>query len=252
MAAGILSFSWAEVIDWTAYHPSLIPNISNLHVRSITVGEAYSDLVLGDGEMLVSGRIGIGTPAPVNLLEIVGLNDGESQIVFMPGDDTPDSGVPGLRVGIGTADPQALLDVVNDGGTLRVPRKSTSGDPAGINGMIYYNSAAGRFRSFENGQWKDFGGAAAGAGVETNSYTGNGGTRSVPVPFAPRAVVIWSVSPSPGYYIGKFSTLAGATAQISPGSSIAMGNAVALTGSGFNASGSASESGREYHFVAFP
>jgi|GEM_PF-5328332 hypothetical protein len=59
------------------------------------------------------------------------------------------------NVGIGTTSPAAKLDVSGDGSTIIVPRKSTTGDPTGSDGMIYYNSAAKKFRVYENGAWKD-------------------------------------------------------------------------------------------------
>jgi|GEM_PF-6274076 len=65
---------------------------------------------------------------------------------------------PSGRVGIGTLNPQALLDVNGDGQAIMVPRKSTTGDPAsGVNGEVYYNTADKVFRAYENGTWKNLG-----------------------------------------------------------------------------------------------
>lgn len=72
--------------------------------------------------------------------------------------------VPNLRMvidhngylGIGTATPSARLDVDSDGGSILIPRKSTAGDPTGINGMIYYNANMAKFRVYEGGAWKDW------------------------------------------------------------------------------------------------
>ncbi len=62
----------------------------------------------------------------------------------------------GGLVGIGTANPQALLDITGDGGSILVPRKSDAGDPAvGVNGMIYYNASGAKFRGYQNGAWSD-------------------------------------------------------------------------------------------------
>jgi hypothetical protein len=81
---------------------------------------------------------------------------------------------PGGNVGIGASSPSAFLDVENDGGTIRIPRKSTTGDPAGgINGMIYYNELDGKFRVYENGAWKDWITPGSNPGWE---LTGNVGT----------------------------------------------------------------------------
>jgi len=41
-------------------------------------------------------------------------------------------------------------------GTLLVlDTKNTSGDPAGVNGGMYYNSTTGKFRCYQNGGWRD-------------------------------------------------------------------------------------------------
>ncbi len=52
------------------------------------------------------------------------------------------------------------LDVSADGGSILVPRKTTSGDPTGTNGMIYYNSTTNRFRIYQNGAWTNMGGGS--------------------------------------------------------------------------------------------
>ena len=67
------------------------------------------------------------------------------------------------RVGIGTDTPDAKLDIAGDGEVILIPRKSTSGDPAGIEGMIYYNSDSDKFRIYENGSWRDMRAAASGS-----------------------------------------------------------------------------------------
>lgn len=59
------------------------------------------------------------------------------------------------NVGIGTTNPQAKLDVAGDGSAILIPRKTTAGDPAGSNGMIYYNGNSNKFRIFQNGAWQD-------------------------------------------------------------------------------------------------
>ncbi len=78
------------------------------------------------------------------------------------------------RVGIGVQKPTAILDVNRDGGTIRIPRKSAAGDPAGLDGMIYYNQAFKSFRMHENGQWKNWRGTGyKGWSLSGDSLLGN-------------------------------------------------------------------------------
>ncbi|HEY0965712.1 MAG TPA: hypothetical protein VGE13_04520 [Candidatus Saccharimonadales bacterium] len=51
------------------------------------------------------------------------------------------------RVTIGTSD--------TTGTTLVLDTKTSAGDPAGVNGAMYYSSDSGRFRCYEDGKWKD-------------------------------------------------------------------------------------------------
>ncbi len=62
--------------------------------------------------------------------------------------------VGGDNVTIGAVDPTATLLVVDT--------KNTAGDPAGVDGAIYYNSASGNFRCYQGGIW-------------TNCITASGG-----------------------------------------------------------------------------
>lgn len=65
---------------------------------------------------------------------------------------------------------------VNDatGTTLVVDTKNTSGDPTGspaVNGAIYYNSNAGKFRCYEGGGWKDCVTTAGASTSSANTFT---------------------------------------------------------------------------------
>jgi len=71
------------------------------------------------------------------------------------------------NVGIGTMSPLAKLDITGDGSTILLPRKSTTGDPSGLNGMIYYNAADNKFRCYENGSWTNCVGPADNLGNHT-------------------------------------------------------------------------------------
>lgn len=52
-----------------------------------------------------------------------------------------------VRIGPSVADATGVLFVLDT--------KNTTGDPAGTDGALYYNSNIGRFRCFEDGDWKD-------------------------------------------------------------------------------------------------
>ncbi len=73
------------------------------------------------------------------------------------------------NVGIGSTSPGARLEIAGDGQTVLIPRKSTAGDPAGSNGMLYYNSNTNKFRMHQNGAWNDLGGAGGSGWVDDGS-----------------------------------------------------------------------------------
>lgn len=200
----------AETVEWISFYPASIPG-GDYHVRRLAVGTPYDAENPAEGWAILSGSMGIGTTAPAGLLEVVGLDDQTSRVLLVPGEETPDTGLPDIRLGIGTSVPTAALDVEGEGETILVPRTAAGTDPPGINGMIYYNAAMGKFRAFEAGQWKDVtsgggGGGGASAGVHTGSYTGNGGSLNFPLPFAPRALFIIRTSGIPHLYI-KFGSM---------------------------------------------
>lgn len=59
-----------------------------------------------------------------------------------------------VQIGSSTADSTAVLLVLDT--------KNTSGDPTGVNGAMYYNSVAGKFRCFEAGAWANCIGSSGG------------------------------------------------------------------------------------------
>jgi hypothetical protein len=54
------------------------------------------------------------------------------------------------RVTINTS---GSMDIETPGATLRVPRKSTAGDPTGATGALYYNSNTNKLRVYEGAAW---------------------------------------------------------------------------------------------------
>jgi hypothetical protein len=125
----------------------------------------------GSGNTFIGTRSGSGVAAQLTNATAIGYEAlvSASNALVLGG-----TGANAVSVGIGTETPQATLDVVNDGGAILVPRKSTAGDPAvGINGMIYYNANANRFRIFQNGGWVDMNGAPQQVIVKANDQTIN-------------------------------------------------------------------------------
>lgn len=80
------------------------------------------------------------------------------------------------KIGFGISAPTVAFHFANDGGVIRVPVKSTTGDPSGANGDFYYNEFDGTFRFYQNGAWTGFGGAGsvAGSAGQLQFNTGSG------------------------------------------------------------------------------
>ena len=123
-SALVAGLAWAETIELVTYYPApLSEGQGNLHVRSVTVGSSYAGVIPADGEALVFRRAWIG-PGFVSLgtgesrpLQVSGEDDKLSKVTFVRSvvDDPGTSSHPDLFVGIGTADPQALLHIRQDG-----------------------------------------------------------------------------------------------------------------------------------------
>ena len=83
------------------------------------------------------------------------------------------------RVGIGTSTPNAILDLAGTGSqsALLVPRDNQASRPAGINGMIRYNTSTSGFEGYANGNWGPIGGSGAGGITSLTAGSGlTGGT----------------------------------------------------------------------------
>ena len=85
-------------------------------------------------------------------------------------------------VGIGTATPQALLDVYGTGAAsaMLVPRDTTTARPTGINGMLRYNTTNAQLETYSSGAWAGLATSASGGGASqwttsgSNIYYGSG------------------------------------------------------------------------------
>ena len=108
----------AETIELVTYYPTS-SNQGAVHTTSLTVGTAYADVALTDGEAIIRTNLGIGpgfdATAPAGLLHVVGVDNATSRVLFVPGANGT------LQVGIGTNAPNALLHVVGtDNGASKV------------------------------------------------------------------------------------------------------------------------------------
>jgi len=138
--------AFAETIELVTYYPA--PGGGNVQTDRLrasrgTVGDAYSltnpaDAVLTEGTLLVADRLGIGpvfgTTPPAGALHVVGADDTLDRVLFMPGADTPAAGRPDIRVGIGTQNPQAMLDIQHPQDAAYV-RVMGTGDATNFSGL---------------------------------------------------------------------------------------------------------------------
>lgn len=118
----------------------------------------------------------------------------------------------GGNVGIGTASPQAVLDLSSSGAML-VPRGTTAQQPSGINGMLRYNSSNGKFEGYQAGAWQDIltsGGGASVASPDRGIQFNSGGSFAAASTFTYTSagyVGIGTASPSsPLHVVGDVNT----------------------------------------------
>ena len=98
------------------------------------------------------------------------------------------------QIGIGTTTPQATLDIFSGG--FLIPRGGAA--PAPVNGMVYYDTAAGvGFRFYENGAWRNFPTVPAGPTVVSGTYSGTGSTPQEFQIGTPIRLEIWQQDFSP-------------------------------------------------------
>ena len=121
---------YAETVELVTYYPA---SAGNAHSGGFTVGSTYQNEAPADGNLLLSGRLGIGLPSPIGAgspigpLHVVGANDALSEIDLFRGNQTAAPGNPELRVRIiGSSSfstlgsPSATLQVVGDGGAAGI------------------------------------------------------------------------------------------------------------------------------------
>jgi len=121
---------------------------------------------------LDTGEVGIGTVTPFYTLDVNGNFGILGDANFTPLDDSASS----LQISdasktetMFTADTLNNRIKIGDNGSagdsttlLAVDKKADAGDPAGINGAMYYNSNVNKFRCYENGAWQNCAGNGGG------------------------------------------------------------------------------------------
>ena len=60
----------AEELEFVTYYPSSVASVDRLTANRATIGPGYSSVLIGDGELFVENRIGIGTITPSTALEV--------------------------------------------------------------------------------------------------------------------------------------------------------------------------------------
>jgi len=118
-------------------------------IRAMDVfGAGGRNLIIGDDTYLTDVDV-------ANILGIYGMQNSDRAGIRLGSDGSLIFGDNG-NVGIGTTAPGYKLDVA---GALRLQPSSA---PTGVNGVIYYDSNANKFKCYEDGSWKDCIGAGGG------------------------------------------------------------------------------------------
>ncbi|HSX17210.1 MAG TPA: hypothetical protein VLH86_03860 [Patescibacteria group bacterium] len=169
-------------------------NIGTVNSANVTIGKTTG----GSSATLHAGTGGviIGDGGVANTIQIGNTTGAVSQTVNVGNNATASSvslvtvgsniGASSLTLQSGTVGTSLLstgnvtIGAVDANGTLLVlDTKNTSGDPTGVNGAMYYNSNAGKFRCYQGGAWADCIAASGGFVSLQNAYTNStGGTTS--------------------------------------------------------------------------
>ena len=135
-------------------------------------------------------------------------------------------------VGIGTATPQAVLDVYGTGSSsaMLVPRDTTAARPAGVSGMLRYNTSTNSMEIFAGSAWTSIATGASGASQWTTSaaniYYGSGNVGIGTATPSYNIDVVGSANVSSSYLIRGLNAVA-----IPNANSVAVGNTAAATNS---------------------
>ncbi len=148
-------------------------NASSNNNTNINTGTSTGTLSLGNS---LAGAISAQSASTVTLQSGSStLTTGNSNITLQPGGTGTTGNVQVGAGGAGSTTPDLLgLDV-----------KSTTGDPAGANGEMYYNAFSNKFRCYINGSWGDCDTTGGTATLQSSYNAGNSITTgsSTPIQF---------------------------------------------------------------------
>lgn len=137
-------------------YPSTMP-LCNATTQGFAMYGTFASASNSPMTIKANGNVGIGTIDPSDTLTVGGTglfkNNTDSLNAFRVQNAAAatlfavDTTYSRIQIGSSTADGVAVALVLDT--------KNTSGDPTGVNGAMYYNSSAGKFRCYESGAWKD-------------------------------------------------------------------------------------------------
>jgi len=137
--------------------------------NNILIGyQAGDNITTGDGNLIIGYNLDASSSSAANELRI-----GSGTNVMLQGDLSTMAATFNGTLNVAST---LTIGTSNTTGTLLVlDTKTDSGDPTGVNGGMYYNSNAGKFRCYEGGTWKDCIGAGGGGSGDIlqggNSFT---------------------------------------------------------------------------------
>jgi hypothetical protein len=189
---------------------------------------------------LNNGNVGISNATPGSTLDVAG------NALFKNATNTASA----FQVQSSTAATLFIVDTLNSqveigsptadgvGVILVLDTKNTSGDPTGVDGAMYYNSNAGKFRCYEAAAWKDCISVTSTDGrtslVEKDDFIGNGTTSAIFTITGAAIAANSGTTNHPGTAsIGTGATATGTSSAITSTTAIVLGNANAWT---YNAS----------------
>ena len=160
-----------ETLTITTYYPAPYGVYNEMRAKRMAVGANYyngsafpwntggvcmGNEICKNTDLVVQGRVGIGTTRPANKLDVEGAMAVGATYSGTSAGPTNGMIIEG-NVGIGTANPQERLDVA---GGVRVGNVAFPLSLPCVNGTIKYNPADNSFAGCSNGVWYGMGGAA--------------------------------------------------------------------------------------------